>query len=134
MGHSRPFFIYFSSFQTNLITIFTTNKCEKCPSSIRCWDSNPRPLEHESPPMTTRPGLPPSTHHSLMSVSRKAMSSSRSPSRTFWSFLFFCLFIFLASFHFATLAWGLVGDLKGLRLKLGHFEKLRNVMALAVSN
>ena len=24
-----------------------------------CWDSNTRPLEHESPPMTTRPGLPP---------------------------------------------------------------------------
>ena len=27
--------------------------------SIQCWDSNPRPLEHESPPITTRPGLPP---------------------------------------------------------------------------
>ena len=22
-----------------------------------CWDSNSRPLEHESPPITTRPGL-----------------------------------------------------------------------------
>ena len=30
-----------------------------CPSSIRCRDSNPRPLECESPPITTRPGLPP---------------------------------------------------------------------------
>ena len=40
------FFIYFrSSFQTNIITIFTTNKCEKCSSSIR--DSNPRPSERE---------------------------------------------------------------------------------------
>ena len=29
------------------------------PFSIRCWDSNPRPVEHESPPITTRPGLPP---------------------------------------------------------------------------
>ena len=28
---------------------------EKCPSSIPCWDSNPRPTEHESPPITTRP-------------------------------------------------------------------------------
>ena len=28
-----------------------------CPSSIRSWDSNSRPLEHESPPITTRPGL-----------------------------------------------------------------------------
>ena len=47
----------FSSFQTD-ITILTTNKCEKCPSSIQCWDSNPRPLGRESPPITTRPGLP----------------------------------------------------------------------------
>ena len=30
----------------------------KCPSSIRCRDSNPRPFEHESSPKTTRPGLP----------------------------------------------------------------------------
>ena len=30
-----------------------------CPSSIWCWDLNPRPLEHESSPITTRPGLPP---------------------------------------------------------------------------
>ena len=27
--------------------------------SIRCRDSNPRPFEHESSPITTRPGLPP---------------------------------------------------------------------------
>ena len=60
MGHPRPLFHLFSSFQTN-ITIFTTNICEKCPSSIRCWDSNPQPLEHESPPITTWPGLPPNT-------------------------------------------------------------------------
>ena len=33
--------------------------CEKCPSSIWCRDSNPRPLEHESLPITTRSGLPP---------------------------------------------------------------------------
>ena len=34
-------------------------KCEKmlCPFSIWCKDSNPRPLEHESSPVTTRPGL-----------------------------------------------------------------------------
>ena len=34
----------------------------KCPSSIRRRDSNPRPFEHESSPLTTRPGLPPSPH------------------------------------------------------------------------
>ena len=30
---------------------------KKCASSIGCCDSNPRPSEHESPPITTRPGL-----------------------------------------------------------------------------
>ena len=32
---------------------------KKCPSSLWCWDSNPWPSGHESPPITTRPGLPP---------------------------------------------------------------------------
>ena len=32
----------------------------KYPSSIQCWDSNPRLSERESLPITTRPGLPPS--------------------------------------------------------------------------
>ena len=59
MGQPRPLIHLFSSFQTN-ITNFTTNMyVKKCPSSIRCWDSNSRPLEHEPPPITTRPGLPP---------------------------------------------------------------------------
>ena len=30
-----------------------------CPSSIQHQDSNPQPLERESLPITTRPGLPP---------------------------------------------------------------------------
>ena len=34
----------------------------KCPSSIQYWDWKPGPLEHESPPITTRPGL---LHRSL---------------------------------------------------------------------
>ena len=29
------------------------------PSSIQCLDSNPQTSEHESPPIITRPGLPP---------------------------------------------------------------------------
>ena len=32
---------------------------KKCPSSIRYRDLNPWPSERESPPITTRPGLPP---------------------------------------------------------------------------
>ena len=35
-----------------------------CPSSIRRRDSNPRPLDHEPPPITTRPGLPPKRPYS----------------------------------------------------------------------
>ena len=59
MGQPRPLFIvYFRSFKTN-ITIFTTINVKKCPSSIRYQDSNPGPLARESPPITTRPGLPP---------------------------------------------------------------------------
>ena len=41
------------------VSINRANKCEKCPSSIRCWDSNPQPLEPDSPPKTTRPGSSP---------------------------------------------------------------------------
>ena len=55
---SDLFFILFSSFQTNM-SIFTTNVCEKWPSSIWCRDSNPRPSGHEFPPITTTPWLPP---------------------------------------------------------------------------
>ena len=55
---SRTLFHFILYTQTN-IAIFTTNKCEKCQSSIQCWDLNPRPSQHESPPITTRPGLPP---------------------------------------------------------------------------
>ena len=49
-------FFVFSYFQTNN-TIHTTVK--QCPSSKRCWDSNPWRFEHESLRITTRPRLPP---------------------------------------------------------------------------
>ena len=51
-------FFNLSSFLINS-TNFTTNKCEKCPSGIRHWDSNSQPSDYESHPLTTRPGLPP---------------------------------------------------------------------------
>ena len=59
-GPSQPLFRSFSSFQTN-ITIFTTN-VEKCTSSIQCRDLNSQPFEYESPPITTRTGLPPNNY------------------------------------------------------------------------
>ena len=62
----------FELFQTNN-TIFTTIQCEQmsCPSSIRRRKSNPRPLECESPPMTTRPGLPPMRRHMCCRAKKK---------------------------------------------------------------
>ena len=75
MGHPQPLFHLFLSFQAN-ITILTTNKCEKCPSSLRRWDLNSQPLEHESPHITTRPGLRPSKKNFVFYILRLKPSSS----------------------------------------------------------
>ena len=55
------FFVLFSVFSNKHNYIFTTDQREKmsCPSSIWRRDSNPRPLEREPPPITTRPVFPP---------------------------------------------------------------------------
>ena len=55
-----PFLFIFRLFKQT-IQFFTTNQCEKqsCPSNIWCKGLNSRPLEHESPPVTTGPELPP---------------------------------------------------------------------------
>ena len=60
MGQPRPLFRLFSVFSNKQYNFFT-NQWEKmsCPFSILCQDLNPRPLERESPPIATRPGLPP---------------------------------------------------------------------------
>ena len=65
MPHPASFIIYFQSFQTN-VTHSTTVYVKKCPSSIRCRDSNPQLLGRKSPPITTRPGLLPITLLSSM--------------------------------------------------------------------
>ena len=49
------FFIYFRLFKHTLQFLQQIN-VKKCPSSIWFQDSNSQPLEHESPPITTRPG------------------------------------------------------------------------------
>ena len=58
MANPGLFFIYFRLFKHEF-TIFTTNKCEKCSFSIQYRDLNSRHLEHESPPITSRPRFPP---------------------------------------------------------------------------
>ena len=51
------FSIYFWSFQTNIITFFTTNTCEQMSIQYTVPGFDPRPLERESLPITTRSGL-----------------------------------------------------------------------------
>ena len=58
----------FGYFQTNIITIFSTSICKKCPSSIQCQDLNSKSLEHKSPPITTRPVLPPNFFALLIQI------------------------------------------------------------------
>ena len=58
MYHPRPLYVYFRLFKQTLQFLQQIN-VKKCPSSIQFWDSNSRPWIHESPPITTRPGLPP---------------------------------------------------------------------------
>ena len=60
MGQPRPLFLFIFGLFRQTLQIFRTNICENFPSSIWCRDLNPQPLEGESSPITTRPGLPPS--------------------------------------------------------------------------
>ena len=51
-------FVYFRLFKHTWQ--FLNKLCDfLCPFSIQHWDSNSVPSEHKSPPLTTRPGLPP---------------------------------------------------------------------------
>ena len=60
MGQSRPLFRLFSVFSNKQYNFYNKSMWKmSCPSSIRHQDSNPRPLEHECPHVTTTPGLPP---------------------------------------------------------------------------
>ena len=64
----------FQSFQT-INTIFTTNQCEKCPSSIWHWDMHPQPFEHEWSPINARRGLPPKPDKLFLTISTKSKMS-----------------------------------------------------------
>ena len=57
------FSLTFGLFQTKINTILQQFNLKKCPSSTWHWDLNPRPQDRESPPITTRPGLPPMSLH-----------------------------------------------------------------------
>ena len=76
MGQPRPLFYLISSFQTHY-KFYNKYLCEKCPSSIQCWDSNSQPAEHESPPITTRLGLLPMSWYELSIKTMKDESIQR---------------------------------------------------------
>ena len=54
MDHCRPLFNLFSV-SPNIKKKLTTINVENDPSSMQYWDSNSRPLGHESSPLTARP-------------------------------------------------------------------------------
>ena len=59
IGPTPASFLFIFGLFKQTIQFLQQINVKKCPSSIRRWDSNPRPLERESTPITTRPGLPP---------------------------------------------------------------------------
>ena len=73
MGHPRPLLslnfdlfkcslslsIYKCPFPASFFVYLRSFPTKKCTSSIWCHNTNPKPLQHESSPIITRPGLPP---------------------------------------------------------------------------
>ena len=73
-----------------------------CPSSIRRRDSNPRPLDREPPPITTRPGLPPTLRFFLMPSCLSLSSFSLS-----LSLLYLCCSSILIHLHLLSVCYSL---------------------------
>ena len=67
MGHTQSLFCIMLpcglfKHQSNVQQTHVENDC----SILQPWDSNSRPLGHESPPVTTRPGLPPRLYSKMV--------------------------------------------------------------------
>ena len=58
-GPTPASFSFIFVFFKQTLQFFQQINVKKCPSSIRRQDSNSQPSDYESPPLTTRPGLPP---------------------------------------------------------------------------
>ena len=58
-GPTLASFSFIFVFSNTHYKFYNNRYVKKCPSSIRCRDLKSRPLEYESPPITTRPGLQP---------------------------------------------------------------------------
>ena len=84
------FFIY--PVFSNKHTILTTNIYEKCPSSTRRRDLNSQPSDYKSPPLTTRPGLPPNFSKCL----RRIFKNAKKETNREWVVITFCTTVHLA--------------------------------------
>ena len=62
------FFHLFLVFSIKIYKFLQQIYVKKCQSTTRCQDLNPQPSECESPPITTRPGLPPHCYYSFLYV------------------------------------------------------------------
>ena len=71
---SACFLIHFRLFKHTLQILQQICMWKDFPSSIQCRDSNSRPLEHESPPITTRPVLPPMCNLLPITKAKKSFS------------------------------------------------------------
>ena len=61
--------VYFHLFKQTLQFLQQKN-VKKCPSIIRRWDLNSQPSDHETPPLTTRPGCLPYSFALVSTLSR----------------------------------------------------------------
>ena len=97
MGHPRPLFSFVFVFANKHYKLFNKNM-----SSVRCLDSNTQPSDHQSHPITTRPGLP---AHSICRyvVSFFSLSICTICSWLFQSLSFFNLFQTLPPFVYCRL-------------------------------
>ena len=67
MGLPGLFLIYFRTFSTKNNNFYNKLMLKIVhPVGIRRWNLNSWPLEHETPPITTRPRLPPYRMNSLL--------------------------------------------------------------------
>ena len=109
----------------------------KCPSSIRRRDSNPRPFEHESSPLTTRPGLPPSPHlfcTSLVFLVLALSISERERERKCDDIYAFVLPQTLDRFKLSLLVWGGACDLTSKPPRCPRWERWKNNLQWQFAN
>ena len=59
MGQPGASFSFIFVFSNTTLQFLKQINMKKYPSSIQRQDSNSQPSDYESPPLTTRPGLPP---------------------------------------------------------------------------